>query len=161
DDYFIVVSDSPLLDSPGLEPLRKKLLETALRYYQDFIRLHAASPAFQADVAAAHLRISQITYLNGEPSDALFPHMREGVDIIERLIADGQDTPEVQKRLGKLYLGGGDLGYAVGGTVDHRDILRYLHKVAAIQEKFIRDNPTEPAFASDLAGTYCYLASTY
>jgi serine/threonine protein kinase len=57
-EYFTVVSGSPLLDTPGLEPLRKKLLETALRYYQEFIRQHAASPAFEADVAAGHLRVA-------------------------------------------------------------------------------------------------------
>jgi uncharacterized protein HemX len=32
-DYFTLVSESTLLQEPSLEPLRKQLLQTALRYY--------------------------------------------------------------------------------------------------------------------------------
>ncbi len=34
EDYLTKVSESRLLDEPGLQPLRKELLESALKYYQ-------------------------------------------------------------------------------------------------------------------------------
>jgi serine/threonine protein kinase len=159
DDYFIVVGSSPLLDTPGLEPLRRKLLETGLRYYEEFIRAHADDAELEADVAAAHHRVSQIIYLNGEPSDAWFPHLRAAVDISERLIAAGRDTPEVQRRLGNCYLGGGDIGYRTGGTINLNDVRPYMYKQIAILERFVQANPTEPIFQNALAATYMYLGS--
>ena len=39
DDYLTTISESRLLKSPlpGLQPLRKELLTTALKYYEDFV----------------------------------------------------------------------------------------------------------------------------
>ncbi len=48
DDYLTTVSESTLLRSsaPGLQPLRRRLLEAALRYYQEFARRHGDDPAY-------------------------------------------------------------------------------------------------------------------
>ncbi len=157
DDYFTVVSDSPLLDAPGLEPLRKQLLETALSYNRDFIEKHTEDPNLQADVAAAQIRVAEITYLVGGSSDEWFPHVREGVDIIARLIEEHRDTPEVQARLAKIHLSIGEA--TAGGSVDIRDEVRCFEKLVKNWEKLIRDNPAEPEFQNGLAGTYFYLAA--
>src|SRR5262249_53508869 len=37
DDYFTTVSESQLLEVPGLQPLRKELLERAQKYYEQFL----------------------------------------------------------------------------------------------------------------------------
>jgi hypothetical protein len=37
-DYFTLVSESTLMQEPSMEPLRQQLLESALRYYQEFTR---------------------------------------------------------------------------------------------------------------------------
>jgi tetratricopeptide (TPR) repeat protein len=159
DEYFTVVSGSPLLDAPGLEPLRKQLLETALRYNREFIQQHSEDADLQADVAAAHSRVSEITYLVGGSRDEWFPHMRDAADIVSRLIEEHRDTPEVQQRLAKIHLSIGRTDGA-GGSVDTRDVLHYLHKQAQNWEKFVRDNPDDAKFRNTLAGIYYYLAGT-
>jgi serine/threonine protein kinase len=106
DRYFTLVSSSQLGDMPGLESLRKQLLDAALDYYQGFIDRHTTERDLQAEVAAAHIRVAEITYLAGGSPDRWFPHLRDGVDIAERIIAEGRDTREVQLRLSGLYLGG-------------------------------------------------------
>jgi serine/threonine protein kinase/tetratricopeptide (TPR) repeat protein len=159
DEYFTVVSGSPLLDAPGLEPLRKQLLESALRYNREFIQQHSEDPDLQADVAAAHNRVAEITYLVGGSRDVWFPHVRDGVDIVSRLIEEHRDNPEVQQRLAKIHL---SIGLAEGavGSVDTRDVLHYLQKQAQNWEKFVRDNPEDARFQDTLAGIYFYLAGT-
>jgi serine/threonine protein kinase/Flp pilus assembly protein TadD len=165
DDYLVLVSASPDLEAPGLEKLRKQLLDTALGYYQDFVKQHVDDPLLVADVAAAYLRVSQINYLNREGSSGYFPPMKAGTEIIERLVAEGRDSPEVQQRLNRIWLRGPSPSSGAspaGGvdTVDVRDIIQCLRREIKAFEKFARDNPDEPGFQDNVAGAYFYLAFT-
>jgi serine/threonine protein kinase/tetratricopeptide (TPR) repeat protein len=158
DDYFTVVGGSPLLDAPGMEPLRKQLLDTALRYNLEFIRQRGDDPQLQADVAAAHIRVAEITFLVGGSADQWFPHVREGADIVSRLVEQHQDTPEVQRRLAKINLSIGSAASSAGAPVDTRELLRCLHQQAQNWEKFVRDNPQDLELLNHLAGIYFYIA---
>jgi tetratricopeptide (TPR) repeat protein len=166
--FFTVVSESQLLETPGLESLRKELLETALRYYEDLSKQHGDDPRLQADVAAAHLRVAQIRYWNGEAQTQWFPHTRDGTDMIERLIEEHRDTPEVVRRLAGLYRTGWEPRVISAGSavrqqapVDGQQILRYLEKLIHCWEKFAHDHPDIPELQNDLAGDYLYLGDTY
>ena len=52
DDYFTLVSESRLFDVPGLQPLRKQLLEAALKFYESFVNQRGHEPQLQAELAA-------------------------------------------------------------------------------------------------------------
>jgi serine/threonine protein kinase/tetratricopeptide (TPR) repeat protein len=161
EDYLTQVSESQLLEAPGLEPLRQQLLETALRYYQRFIEQHAGDPALQADVAAAHLRVAQIMYVNDESTDEWFPHLREGVDLIQQLVDERRDTPEVARRLaGTFKTNSGTLRITHGG-VDVRRITSYDQKLAQCLENLVHNHPDIPTLRHDLAGIYVYLADGF
>src|SRR5262249_53184737 len=58
DDSFTRISESTLLKStlPGLQPLRKELLMSALAYYQEFLRDAGDDPSVKSDLAGAYLR---------------------------------------------------------------------------------------------------------
>ena len=73
DDYLTTVSEDTILRSPvpGLQPLRRRLLEAALRYYQDFARRHADDPSVRADLAAATARVGEITGEIGSHEEAI------------------------------------------------------------------------------------------
>jgi tetratricopeptide (TPR) repeat protein len=59
DDYFMAVSDTPLLKAPGQEPLQRELLKRGLAYYQDFLARRGDDPALRTQVAAAWFRVGQ------------------------------------------------------------------------------------------------------
>jgi serine/threonine protein kinase len=63
DDYFTLVSENRLLKSPlpGLQPLRKDLLDAALNYYRGFVVEYADDPGLRAELARAYVRSGQIT----------------------------------------------------------------------------------------------------
>jgi serine/threonine protein kinase/tetratricopeptide (TPR) repeat protein len=149
DKYFTLVSSSQLGDMPGLELLRKQFLDTALEYYQGFIDRHTTERDLEAEVAAAHIRVAEITYLAGGSPDRWLPHLRDGVDIAERLIAEGRDTREVQLRLSGLYLGG-DPPLMLTTTLERR--LEKLRRVSA-------HGPITPGAASQTA-TICPLGGS-
>jgi eukaryotic-like serine/threonine-protein kinase len=73
DDYLTTISENRLLKSPlpGLQPLRKELLTTALKYYEDFVSQNHDDPVLQADLAAATLRVGEITDQIGSKDEAL------------------------------------------------------------------------------------------
>src|SRR5206468_12668908 len=57
--------------APGLQPLRRKLLEAARRYYQEFVRRHGDDPSLRADLAAAQARVGEITAEVGSKDEAV------------------------------------------------------------------------------------------
>ncbi|MFZ5829410.1 MAG: protein kinase domain-containing protein [Planctomycetota bacterium] len=59
-DLLIDISETELADKPFLAGLRKRLLGTALLYYQDFISQHAGSPASQAELISVQERVRKI-----------------------------------------------------------------------------------------------------
>ena len=67
DEYFTLVSESRLFDVPGLQPLRKQLLDAALNYYEGFVNQRGQEPQLQAELAAILLRVGQSNLQNLQP----------------------------------------------------------------------------------------------
>ena len=59
-DVLIEVSEEELVDKPAMEATRKRLLRTALEYYQDFIEQRQGDQASQQDLAAVQDRVRGI-----------------------------------------------------------------------------------------------------
>ncbi len=97
DEYLTRVSEEELLNSPGLQPLRKDLLELALKYYQEFVAQRRDDATLQAALGAAHFRVGQIISQIGSKTEALTAH-RMALEIRERLVA--QDPEEMSHWIG-------------------------------------------------------------
>jgi serine/threonine-protein kinase len=61
DRYHTEVSESVLLHEPGLEPLRKKLLEAAREFYEKFVQQRQGDPGVQDELGKALFRLAQIS----------------------------------------------------------------------------------------------------
>jgi hypothetical protein len=59
-DDMIQTAENELADNPHLQGLRKKLLESALAYYQEFIDQRSDDPAIQAELAMTRDKVRQI-----------------------------------------------------------------------------------------------------
>ncbi len=95
DEYFTRVSESKLLDVPGLQPLRKELLEAALKYYQDFLRERGDDRAVRAESAAAYFRAADVTRLIGSHDEAMALY-RSSFDLYEALVREHSREPRYQ-----------------------------------------------------------------
>jgi hypothetical protein len=69
-NIFTQLSEEEIPDKPELRPVRRKMLETALGYYKDFIEQEGDNPAVQAELVASKLRIASILQEMGEKDDA-------------------------------------------------------------------------------------------
>jgi serine/threonine protein kinase/tetratricopeptide (TPR) repeat protein len=158
-DQLTLVSQSTLFNTPGFQVLRKQLLESALGYYEGFLRQRPDDPVLQAEVAAAHLRLYQLDgAIYGTINPEEMEHLDQGVTIVEKLLRDqGSEGALYQPLAGfakpetSLY----NTGYsAPKAQVTESLALALYHRAAAAWEALVRDNPAEPGFASDLASYY-------
>ena len=69
-DFFTQVSAKEFPDTPDLRPIRRKLLERALGYYEDFIDQQGDDPSVQGQLVASQWRIASILDDMGEKEDA-------------------------------------------------------------------------------------------
>src|SRR5204863_7646585 len=101
-DLFTTVSEDTLLNQPGMQPLRKDLLNKALTYYQRVLKQRASDPRVQDELAAAHFRIGLITEVLQSPDEAL-PLYQTALQMPQHLQgAKPHDLPRLE-RLGNTH----------------------------------------------------------
>jgi serine/threonine-protein kinase len=157
DDYFIQVSENKLLKSPlpGLQPLRKELLETALKYYQGFVEEHGDDPALQAQLARAFFRVGLIRRDLGAKS-AAFQAFEQSRDLWQRLAKESPDEAGLRESLAQALLELGRLQFDDLGK--SADGLHSLKRAEAIYERLASEHPDNVDFQNSLAGSYQALA---
>ena len=60
DESFTKISESQLLKVPGMQPLRRELLQSALAFNEEFLKERGDDPAVRAELASAFLRVGKI-----------------------------------------------------------------------------------------------------
>jgi serine/threonine protein kinase len=97
-DDILQTSEQELADNPMAHGLRKKLLEWALGYYQEFLQQESDDPEFKADLAATRDRIQRIladlSVLEGSGQLAYLSQ--------PEVLDDLEATPDQRKQLSDL-----------------------------------------------------------
>jgi serine/threonine protein kinase len=146
DHSFTLMSESTLLNHPTLEPLRKQLLQSAVRYYEEFVREHADDPELQAELAAAYFRITNMIYALGTGEDTLTP-FEKGVTVMEDLMRKKPDLAALESLQAGIFRPMA----TYSPTPKPAETLQALQRARAIWEDLVRAHPTVPGFKSDLA----------
>ena len=119
DDYLTQVGDSTLLDVPGIEPLRRDLLNSALAFYQKFLARRKGDARLEPRVAAAYMRLGKIQLLRrADESRKLYLQARELYQSIAKT-----DLKDAEVRLGLAEVLAG-AGSTEGHRIDGRTGLR-------------------------------------
>jgi tetratricopeptide (TPR) repeat protein len=105
DDYLTQISENTLLKSPlpGLQPLRKELLRTALSYYERFVAEHQDDPTLQAELARAHSRAGKLGITLGTEAEG-YASLRQARNLLEKLVQEQPDRAEERAELASVYL---------------------------------------------------------
>jgi tetratricopeptide (TPR) repeat protein len=153
EDQFTLVSQSTLFEAPGLQSLRKDLLENALKYYQGFLDQRPGDPVLRAEIAAAYLRLYQIYAVLGRSDDAALA-LERGLDIIVGLRREYQPGADLFRRLAGFSRGGRMVHVESHGPSDPAAALRRLEAATQVWHEFVRADPGNAGFESDLAAFY-------
>jgi serine/threonine-protein kinase len=150
DQYFTTVSESRLLDVPGLQPLRKELLEAAEQYYREFLREHRDDPSVRADAAAASFRVGWINQVIGSPNDARTP-LTTATSLYQQLVRDHPNVAEYRRLEATCH---GALGLLFGDLGKYEEGLRAHRAALAIREDLAKGAPQDTLAQNDVARTH-------
>jgi serine/threonine-protein kinase len=157
DDYLTQVSENTLLKSPlpGLQPLRKQLLQAALTYYESFAAEHREDPALQAELARVHARAGEIAVDLGSEAEGS-RSLRAARDLLEKLAREQPEQPGLRAELAHVYL-----QLARGETrkpEDAAERLRRLQRAHELAAELVGQDGQNMAHQALLARSYGKLA---
>jgi serine/threonine protein kinase/tetratricopeptide (TPR) repeat protein len=150
DDYFTEVSESKLLNVPGLQPLRKDLLERALKYYQSFIEQRGGDPRVKAELAATHYRAAYITKAVGSQERAVDLY-RRALSLYDELVSE---EPAAQRLQIDRAIVCNDLGNLLTDLNQPAEALRIHQEALDARQKLAKSHPNEGRFQNELAKSH-------
>jgi serine/threonine-protein kinase len=149
DDLFTKVSEDTLLNQPGMQGLRKELLQKTLDYYERFIKQHAQDPALQDEMGVTLFRAGRITDDLKSPEQAL-PYLMRARDLQQKLLAEAPDDPARLKALG-------DTQNAIGRAFDrgqrYDEALPPYQQAREIRQRLANAAPQDAEYRRMLANT--------
>jgi serine/threonine-protein kinase len=101
-DFCIKVSEGPMRDAAGLQPVRRELLQSALNYYDRFLRERGEDPALRREMADTYYRMGTITSLLGPKAQALEAYHR-AVAVYRDLLAAAPANRELRAALAETH----------------------------------------------------------
>jgi eukaryotic-like serine/threonine-protein kinase len=155
DDYFTTVSENELLNVPGLQPLRKALLDRALRYYQGFLRERGGDRSVRAELAATYYRVAWIGSVVGTKDEALGAY-RQALALYENLAPDR--SGEVRHRT-DLAIVCNDLANLLRQLGRRDEALSTHRRGIAVRERLAAAHTGVARYRNELAKGYANTAS--
>jgi serine/threonine protein kinase/tetratricopeptide (TPR) repeat protein len=136
-DYLTAVSDDPRLKEPGLSTLRATLLQSALGFYQQFLKERAQDPALRRELAQVYFKVGQIYRDLGQTQPAGQANA-QALRLYEALARDAPNDPDFQYGLARCHYN----SFSFSGR----------ERAIAILEKLVR--PDDPRYQADLGNAY-------
>jgi eukaryotic-like serine/threonine-protein kinase len=143
-------SESKLLNVPGLQPLRKELLESSRKYYQEFLKDHADDPSVRAEAAEAWYRVGFVT-MDVESATEAMPNFEQATQMYDRL---SREHPTVERYSYKLAMCLNDLGNQQAALGREADALRSHERSLEIRKQVVREHPNVPEYQKELGIGY-------
>jgi tetratricopeptide (TPR) repeat protein/tRNA A-37 threonylcarbamoyl transferase component Bud32 len=154
DELFNEVSENTLLNQPGMQPVRRKLLTKASVYYQRFLDQHGDDPTLRDAAAMAHFRLGLINEMIDSPDSAL-AFYRRARDMQAQLVEERPGDRDCLQNLGNTW-------NAIAGALTKQTKLneaRNAHLEAIAIRRQLADEapPNESEYARTLANSYMNL----
>ncbi|NQU25714.1 MAG: protein kinase [Candidatus Nealsonbacteria bacterium] len=150
DDFLTTVSEDTLLNEPGMQPLRRKLLTKALDYYRQFLIERGDDPTIRDELAEAQFRVGVMTEEIDSPEKAIVP-LRRARDMQQQLVAESPNDPDRLKALANTL-------NAIGGALHRQgkaeEALKAHREAAKVRRRLVETAPKEPESRRMLANSF-------
>jgi len=138
DQLLTRLGDERLANVPHMEPIRRELLQDALKFYQKFLAKKSDDPVIRREAARAYRRMGEIYFWLGQDSAAneVFP---KAIAMMEELGAASSRDPGQRSALVWTHI---NYSWALGTNPDER--VRQRRRAVEVAENFVADFPGLP-----------------
>ncbi len=140
DELFTRVSEEELLNEPGMQPLRKDLLEKALKHYTYFLTESGGKDNIRDEVANAHFRVGVISQAVGDIQAAeieLMAAIEIQQSLVERESSDWKHAKSLADSLNSL-------GGVLNSLRRYDESITMFERASAIREQLAATQPENP-----------------
>lgn len=155
DQMLTRVAEERLLSVPQMEPLRRELLEDALKFYQRFLDQKADSPVLRRKTAMACRRIAQLYNLLGQHAEAEQLYQK-AFAMFDALAAESRLEPDVRNMLAGDHIEFANALEVLGKRDDYEKHLRLALQMA---KDLVKEFPSDPEQRELLATANRHLIS--
>jgi serine/threonine protein kinase/tetratricopeptide (TPR) repeat protein len=150
EQLFVLVGDDLVLNEPEFQPLRSKLLRTALGYYQEFIEIWKDVPAKRSELAASYRHVAQLSQQMGAQKVALSAG-KKALDLQLTLVNEEGDDSRRIDDLASTWL---NLGLSQQSAGRHIEAAKSYDQALALWQPLAEKDPAEARYQSGLAAAY-------
>jgi serine/threonine-protein kinase len=153
DKLLTQVGQERLTNIPGMELVRRELLQDALAFYQRFLEEDSTDTDMRQDVGKAYIRVAEIQGKLGrqkEEEDAF----RQAEAVFHKLTDEFPDRPDYWQDLARCYEGS---GWSALERPKERE--QAIGHALEIREQLVQRFPQEAAYRDDLANTWRTLSN--
>jgi serine/threonine protein kinase len=151
DDSLSQISESQLKSVPGLQPLRRDLLRSALRFYEGFVKERGDDPTLKAGLAAAQLRLAKIQHEMGTEPQAQ-DTLRQAMELYETESRDRPDDLSLRDGLAQCCV---RLGTAL---LPSDQALERFERAITLWQLLRQAEPANTLYQRELANTFNLIA---
>jgi tetratricopeptide (TPR) repeat protein len=138
-----------------MEPVRRRLLERALAFYEGFLEERGGDPAVRREAGRAHRRVGDIRHLLGQ-QDRAEQAYRAALGVLEQLVADRPAEPAHRQELARSHH---NLGNLLHQAARPREAEGAYGRALALLETLAADFPTVAAYRQELARSHRSLSA--
>jgi tetratricopeptide (TPR) repeat protein len=146
----VSAADDALANVAGMELVRRKLLEDALRFYQGFLQEDGTDPQVRRETAATYGRIGDLHKRLGNPAAAEEAYQAETV-LFQGLVDEFPQRSDYRFDLAGCYT---HLGILWVHTPRQEEAERAFRRALAIQQVLVEEFPRSARYREDLAGSH-------
>ena len=157
DQLYTEVSQNVLLNQPGMEDVRKRLLTSARDFYKKLVERHTADPAVKAGYGRAYWRLAFITNAIESKPKAIEDY-QQAVAIFTELRQDYPEQPAYAHDLGKSL---NNLGFAQSELNRLDEAAKTCGDALGIFEQLLERDPASTDYAKGAASALNNLALVY
>jgi serine/threonine protein kinase/regulator of sirC expression with transglutaminase-like and TPR domain len=141
------VGAETLYSVPGMEPVRRQLLEDALRFYQSFLARKHNDPRIRREVALTYLHLGTIHRDLGQTAESEADY-RKAFALVDALAADGPVDPDFRAKLISGHIGCAQTMLLLGKAEDKG---KHTRIAVTMGEELVKEFPDKAEYAAELA----------
>lgn len=156
DEYLTRVSEEVLLDEPGMQPLRKDLLELALNYYEEFAKERRNDDSLQTELALAYIRVGEIKETLGLFEESISAY-KQAIAVQESVLAKNELDQNGRSTLASAYR---QLGEVYQANLEFMQAKEFCKKAIDLLVELTREAPDSTKFQLGLTYAFASMAQS-